>query len=72
MEKKLWVVSMKKNCRNLIRKNITEKVIKKKGNKLYVKSKGYNNYFNSCIDKKDLIKSVSTFNHIEALEETLK
>ena len=27
-----------------------EKVIKKKGDKLYVKWKGYNNSFNSCID----------------------
>ena len=33
-----------------------EKVIKWKGNKLYVKWKGYNNSFNSWIDKKDLIK----------------
>ena len=31
-----------------------EKVIKK-GNKLYVKWKGYDNSFNSWIDKKDLI-----------------
>ena len=34
----------------------TEKVIKKKGDKLYVKWKGYNNSFNSWIDKKDSIK----------------
>ena len=33
-----------------------EKVIKRIGNKLYVKWKGYNNYFNTWIDKKDLIK----------------
>ena len=33
-----------------------EKVIKKKGNKLYVKWRGYNNSFNNWIDKKDLIK----------------
>ena len=33
-----------------------EKVIKRKGNKLYVKWKGYNNSFNSWIDKKYLIK----------------
>ena len=33
-----------------------EKVIKKKGNKLYVKWEGYDNSFNSWIDKKDLIK----------------
>ena len=31
-----------------------EKVIKKKGSKLYVKWKGYDNSFNSWIDKKDL------------------
>ena len=31
-----------------------EKVIKKKGNKLYDKWKGYDNSFNSWIDKKDL------------------
>ena len=34
----------------------SEKVIKRKKNILYVKWKGYNNYFNSWIDKKDLIK----------------
>ena len=33
-----------------------EKVIKKKGDKLYLKWKGYNNSSNSWIDKKDLIK----------------
>ena len=32
-----------------------EKVIKKKGDKLYVKWKGYGNSFNSWIDKKDLV-----------------
>ena len=32
-----------------------EKVIKKKGNKVYVKWKGYNNSFNSWIDKKDIV-----------------
>ena len=32
------------------------KVIKRKGNKLYVKWKGYNNSFNSWIDRNDLIK----------------
>ena len=31
-----------------------EKVIKKKGDKLYVKWKGYDSSFNSWIDKKDL------------------
>ena len=32
-----------------------EKVIKKKGDKLYVKWKGYDNSFNSWIDKKGLV-----------------
>ena len=31
-----------------------EKVTKKKGNKLYVRWKGYDNSFNSWIDKKDV------------------
>ena len=33
-----------------------EKVLKRKGDKLYVKWKGYNNSFNSSIDKKDLVR----------------
>ena len=33
----------------------TEKVIKRKGDKLYVKWKGYDNLFNSSIDKKDIV-----------------
>ena len=32
-----------------------EKVLKKKGDKLYVKWKGYDNSFNSSIDKKDIV-----------------
>ena len=32
-----------------------EKVIKKKGNKLYDKWKGYDNSFDSWIDKKDIV-----------------
>ena len=33
-----------------------EKVIKRKGDKLYVKWKGYDNSFNSWINKNDIIK----------------
>ena len=33
-----------------------EKVIKRKGDKIYVKWKGYDNSFNSSIDKTDIIK----------------
>ena len=32
-----------------------EKMIRRKGNKLYVKWKGYHKSFNSWIDKKDLV-----------------
>ena len=49
-----------------------EKILKTKGNKLHVKWKGYTNSFNSWIHKKDLIKWVSTFHHIDIVEETLK
>ena len=33
----------------------TEKVIKRKGGKLYVKKKGYDSSFNSWVDKKDIV-----------------
>ena len=48
---------MRKNCRRLIikKKKRIEKVIKRNGNKLYVKLKGYDNSFNSCINKKDIV-----------------
>ena len=49
-----------------------EKVIKRKGDKIYVKWKGYDNSFNSWINKKDLIKLVNTFHHITILVKTLK
>ena len=44
----------KNNCKKQNRKRIfrTEKVNKRKGNKLYVKWKGCNNSFNSWIDIK--------------------
>ena len=42
---------LKKNCKSQEKFRI-EKVLKRKGDKLYVKWKGYNNCFNSWIDKK--------------------
>ena len=36
-----------------------EKVLKRKGDKLHVKWKGYDNSFNSSIDKKDIVKNES-------------
>ena len=47
---------MKKNYKRLINKNLKQKkVIKRKGDKLHVKWKGYDNLFNSWINKKDLV-----------------
>ena len=49
-----------------------EKVIKRKGDKISVKWKGYDNSFNSWIDKKDLKKWVDTLHHLIILVKTLK
>ena len=38
-----------------------EKVIKRKGDKLYVKWKGYDSSFNSWIDKKGIVKMTEYF-----------
>ena len=38
-----------------------EKVLKKKVDKLYVEWEGYNNSFNSWIDKKDIVQNESIF-----------
>ena len=47
---------MKKNSKKQIKQSLKlEKVIKSKGDKLYVKLKGYDNSFNSWIDQKDIV-----------------
>ena len=43
---------MKRNCKKQIKKFRIEKTIKRKGDKLHVKWKGYDHSFNSWIDKK--------------------
>ena len=56
MVKKLLQLLSKKNCRKKNQEEFRiEKVIKRRRNKLYVKQKGYNNSFNSWIDKKDIV-----------------
>ena len=45
---------VKKNCKRLIKKNI-ENVLKRKGDKLYVKWKRHDNSFNSWINKNDIV-----------------
>ena len=57
MGKKLMEVFYKLELRKQNQGKIRiEKVIKGKGNKLYVKWKGYDNSFNSWIDKKDIVE----------------
>ena len=55
-EKKLLERFIKKNCKKKKSQRVLSgKVIKRKGDKLYVKWKGYNSSFNRWIDKKDII-----------------
>ena len=54
--KELLELFTKNNCIKTNQKQFQiEKVIKKKGDKLYVKWKGYNKSFNSWIGKKDIV-----------------
>ena len=50
MVKKLLVLFMKMNCKTDQKEFRIKKVLKKKGDKLYVKWKGYDNSFNSWVD----------------------
>ena len=48
---------MNKNCKNTSQEEFRiEKVIRRKGDRLYVKWKGYDNSFNSWIDKASLVQ----------------
>ena len=49
-----------------------EKVIKRKSDKLYFKWKGYNNSFNSWIDKKDIVQMSEYFPKQKCLGATVK
>ena len=59
----LWLKKIKTLCRGhmlvILKTNQKEfrieKVIKRKGDKLHVKWKGYDNWFNNWIDKKDIV-----------------
>ena len=54
--KKLLEHFMKRNFKKYIKKEFrVEKVIERKGDKLYVKRKGYSSSFNSWIDEKDIV-----------------
>ena len=54
MVNQLLEVFMKNNCKKDQEKLTTEKIIKRKYDKLFVKWKGYDSLSNSWIDKKDL------------------
>ena len=57
MVKTLLEVFMKKKLQKTNQKEFRiEKILKRKGDKLYVKCKGFNNSFNSWINKNDLIE----------------
>ena len=45
---------MKNSCRRKIKQSLEFRVINRKGDKLYVKYTGYDDKFNSWIDKKDV------------------
>ena len=56
MVKEIIVTFYKKELQKTNQKEFRiEKVLRKKGDKLYVKWKGYNNSFKSWIQKKDLV-----------------
>ena len=55
MAKKLLERFTKRNCKKQIKKKFTvEKVINRKGDKLYDKLKGFDNSFNSKIHNEDI------------------
>ena len=57
MEKKLLEPFMKKKLQKKNKKEFrVEKAIERKGDKLYVKEKDYDNSFNCWINKKNIIK----------------
>ena len=61
MVKKELECFMKNNCKKKKKEKSQKEIrvkniIKRKGDKLYVKWKGYDNFFNSWIDKKDVIE----------------
>ena len=54
MVRKLLEVFLKKIAKTSQEKFRIEKIAERKADQLYVKWRGYDNAFNSCINKKDL------------------
>ena len=59
--KKLLERFTKMNWKEHIKKSLEMKKIKRKGDKLYVKWKGYDNSFNNWIDKKHIVQMSAYF-----------
>ena len=57
MVRKLLKHFLKKNCKRHIEWSVELKNNEEKGYILYIKRKGYENLFNSWLDKKGIIKS---------------
>ena len=71
--KKLLQLFMKKNYKKTNLKEFRiEKVIKRKGDKLYVKWKGYSNSFNSWLNKKYIAQMSEYFPKLNSLGENVK
>ena len=76
---------MYKNCFNFLKKIIAKKkkkkkkkrvqdskVIKKKGDKLYAKWKGYSNSFNDWLDEKDIVQMSEYYPNPKSLGANIK
>ena len=73
MEKKPLKRYTKKNYKKQIKKRLrVEKVIKRKGDKLYVKWKGHNSSFNNWIGKKEIIWISENFQEPKSLRGRVK
>ena len=71
----LLEVFMKKNCKKLDKENLeVENAIKRKGDKLCIKWKGYDKSFNSWINKKTLneIPCIKMSQHFAKVFKILK
>ena len=77
----LVILTKKKSLESFTKKELqetnqnefsAEKLIKRKCDKLYIKCKGYDNFFNSWIDKKDTVKMSEYFPKTKSLGGSVK
>ena len=68
--KKLLERFMRKNCKRQVKNKQDGKVFKRKGNKLYVKWKGYDNSLNSWfVAKRLFLRQMDTLMETKALNQ---